>query len=173
MEFKISCLLFIRNKEDEVLMIRRRKSPNKGRWSPPGGKLDMTCGESPFECAVREAREETGLLLEDRDLALFGYVSEKGYESTTNWLMFLFDCKKLLPSLPPDIEEGRFGFYSRREIDNLEIPPTDHQLVWPLFDKRKEGFWGVRAECHLNRPMKLKIEESPHNGDNDSSNPTP
>ena len=83
MEFKISCLLFIRNKEDEVLMIRRRKSPNKGRWSPPGGKLDMTCGESPFECAVREAREETGLLLEDRDLALFGYVRLRFYGDRT------------------------------------------------------------------------------------------
>jgi len=173
MEFKISCLLFIRNKEDEVLMMRRKKAPNKGRWSPPGGKLDMSFGESPFECAIREAREETGLFLSEDDLSLFGYVSEKGYESTTNWLMFLFDCKKVLSSLPPDIDEGCFCFYSRQEIDDLEIPPTDHQLVWPLFDKRKEGFWGLRAECHLNRPMKFRIEESPCFGDNASSNPVP
>ena len=169
MEFKISCLLFIRNREDEVLMMCRNKSPNKGRWSPPGGKLDMSKGESPFECAKREAQEETGLVLSDDDLTLFGYVSEKGYESTTNWLMFLFDCKKLLNSLPPDIDEGTFSFYTRSDIDGLEIPPTDHQLVWPLFDKRKAGFWGVRAECHMNQPLKLKIEESPHFRDNDFS----
>ena len=169
MDFKISCLLFIRNREDEVLMMRRNKSPNKGRWSPPGGKLDMPKGESPFECAKREAQEETGLVLSDDDLTLFGYVSEKGYESTTNWLMFLFECKKLLNSPPPDIDEGTFSFYTRRDIEGLEIPPTDHQLVWPLFDKRKEGFWGVRAECHMNQPLKLKIEESPHFRDNDFS----
>ena len=173
MEFKISCLLFIRNKEDKVLMLRRKKPPNKERWSPPGGKLDMTRGESPFECAIREAHEETGLVLTDEDLSLFGYVSEKGYESTTYWLMFLFDCKKVLSSLPPDFDEGSFCFYSRQEIDSLEIPPSDHQLVWPLFDKRKEGFWGLRAECHLNHPLKLKIEESPHFRDSKSPNPVP
>ena len=95
MEFKISCLLFIRNAEKEILMIRRNKAPNKGFWSPPGGKLNMSEGESPYECAKREALEETGVSLEDKDLSLFGYVSEKGYETTTNWLMFLFDCKKI------------------------------------------------------------------------------
>jgi hypothetical protein len=83
--------------------------------------------------------------------------------------MFLFECKKLLKSPPPDIDEGTFSFYTRRDIDGLEIPPTDHQLVWPLFDKRKAGFWGVRAECYMNQPLKLKIEESPHFRDNDFS----
>ena len=129
----------------------------------------MSKGESPFECAKREAQEETGLVLSDDDLTLFGYVSEKGYESTTNWLMFLFECKKLLKSPPPDIDEGNFSFYTRRDIDGLEIPPTDHQLVWPLFDKRKAGFWGGRAEGYMNQPLKLKIEESPHFRDSDSS----
>ena len=143
MEFKISCLLFIRNKEDEVLMIRRRKSPNKGRWSPPGGKLDMACGESPFECAIREAREETGLMLEDRDLALFWLCFRKGLRIHHELAYVSFRLQEGALSLPPDIDEGHFCFYSRREIDNLEIPPTDHELVWPLFDKRKEGFWGA------------------------------
>ena len=40
----------------------------------------MDSGESPVECAQREAMEETGLILEEKDLKLFGYVSEKGYE---------------------------------------------------------------------------------------------
>ena len=72
MDFKISCLLFIRNEEDDILMLRRKKSPNKGRWSPPGGKLDMDKGESPYQCARREALEETGLELGHDDLSLFG-----------------------------------------------------------------------------------------------------
>lgn len=63
MKFKISCLLFIKNQQDQILMLQRRKSPNRGFWSPPGGKLKMEEGESPFECAQREAKEETGLNL--------------------------------------------------------------------------------------------------------------
>ena len=61
-------------------MLQRSKSPNKGFWSPPGGKLEMALGESPYECAKRESYEELGLELHDDDLNLFGYVSEKNYE---------------------------------------------------------------------------------------------
>ena len=78
MEFKISCLLFIRNHAEKILLLKRKKSPNQGLWSPPGGKLNMNIGESPYECAVREAKEETGMTLNNDDLSLFGYVSEKG-----------------------------------------------------------------------------------------------
>ena len=162
MEFKISCLLFIRNAEEEILMIRREKAPNKGYWSPPGGKLDMSAGESPFECAKREALEETGVHLEDKDLSLFGYVSEKSYESTTNWLMFLFDCKKVFQKLPEDIDEGVFGFFPRKSLAKLPIPPSDHELVWPFYDKREEGFWGIRADCRASDSPKLSIEAFPH-----------
>ena len=169
MEFKISCLLFIRNAEEEILMIRRKKAPNKGFWSPPGGKLNMSAGESPYECAKREALEETGVPLEDKDLSLFGYVSEKSYESTTNWLMFLFDCKKVFRKLPEDIDEGGFRFYPRKAIAKLHVPPSDHQLVWPFFDKRKEGFWGIRADCRSNDSLKLNIEAFPYYENNKSS----
>ena len=161
MEYKISCLLFIRNPKDEILMLRRNRSPNKGYWSPPGGKLNMPEGESPYECAKREALEETGVSLENKDLSLFGYVSEKGYESTTNWLMFLFDCRKVFRELPKDIDEGVFRFFAREAIDRLRVPPSDHQLVWPFFDKRDRGFWGIRADCSSGDSPKLSIEASP------------
>jgi 8-oxo-dGTP diphosphatase len=50
-------LLIIRG--DELLLIRRQGAHGAGTWSPPGGHLDF--GETPEECAVREAREETGV----------------------------------------------------------------------------------------------------------------
>src|SRR5713226_4922753 len=45
-----------------VLLIRRGQAPLLGEWSLPGGVLE--CGEALREAAVREAREETGLLVE-------------------------------------------------------------------------------------------------------------
>ena len=121
MHFKISCLLFIRNFEDKLLMLKRNKPPNLGLWSPPGGKLAMDSGESPVECAKREAKEETGLILGEKDLKLFGYVSEKGYEGSGHWLMFLFDCKKTISQLPENFEEGSFAFFGRDEMKLLYI----------------------------------------------------
>jgi len=158
MDFKISCLIFIRNSEDEILLLKRLKSPNQGFWSPPGGKLKMSEGESPYECAIREAKEETGMDIVDKDLSIFGYVSEKAYENSCHWLMFLFDCHKIISEKPKDFNEGTFSFFSRKKIDSLKIPSTDNQLVWPLYDKRKHTFWGINADCSNPASPKIKIE---------------
>jgi 8-oxo-dGTP diphosphatase len=157
---KLSCLLFIKRKDGKILLLKRNKSPNKGLWSPPGGKFDLSSGESPFECAKREALEETGLVLEDNDLRIFGYVSEKNYQDSGHWLMFLFECRKFIENTPKCFDEGSFAFFTRLEIDSLSIPPTDHEFVWPFYDKKELGFWGSRADCSGSTP-KIKIEASP------------
>lgn len=42
-----------------VLLVRRGRPPRAGEWGIPGGAQHL--GESVFEAAVREVREETGL----------------------------------------------------------------------------------------------------------------
>jgi len=157
MNFKISCLLFIRDQNNRILLLKRRKSPNKGKWSPPGGKLSMEDGESPFQCAIREAKEETGIALRENDLHLFGYVSEKCYENSGHWLMFLFDCKKEIQNLPASLDEGVFEFFEECKIKHLDIPESDHNLIWPYYFKRKDNFWGLRAKW-VNGKAQIKIE---------------
>ncbi len=157
--FKISVLVFLRDASGRLLLIKRRKAPNLGCWSPIGGKLEMAQGESPFECAARETGEEVGLAVSETDLHLFGYVSEKNYEGGGHWLMFLFDCKKVLLSLPPTGDEGEFGFFTRAEIEKLAIPPTDRVLVWPWYDQCRGGFVALRADCAPGQEMKVIVEQ--------------
>jgi 8-oxo-dGTP diphosphatase len=158
--YQIAVLVFLRNAGGEHLLLHRSKAPNKGAWSPIGGKLEMEGGESPFECAVRETHEETGLSIEAGDLHLFGIIAEKAYEGRSHWLLFLFTCGKPLAGLPPDISEGRFGFFSREAVDALELPETDRTALWPTYDRHREGFVALRADCSPGRPVRVEVEES-------------
>lgn len=157
--FKISTLVFLQNRAGELLLIERTRAPNEGCWSPIGGKLEMHRGESPFECAAREVGEEAGLRVTHEDLHLFAMVSEKGYEGDGHWLMFLFDCTRALPGLPPVIDEGTFAFFARPAIDALKVPETDRHLVWPYYDRHRDGFTALRADCHPGNDLQITVEE--------------
>lgn len=158
--YKIAVLVFVENSSGQQLLLLRTKAPNRGSWSPLGGKLETGIGESPFECAVREAREEAGLELEVGDLHLFAMIAERAYEGQSHWLLFLFRCRKVLDAIPPAIAEGRFDFFSRPAIDALSIPETDRKILWPLFDRHREGFVALRANCDPAGPIVCTIEET-------------
>jgi 8-oxo-dGTP diphosphatase len=159
LSYKIAVLVFLENQAGQQLLMLRAKPPNLGVWSPIGGKLETALGESPFECAVRETWEETGHRVNAADLHLFAMIAEKAYEGQAHWLMFLFRCRKPLASLPPDIIEGKFGFFSRQEVDQLPLPETDRTALWPIYDRYRERFVALKADCAPGKPIAVEIEE--------------
>ena len=77
-------------KDGRLLVLHRtnkRGDENGGKWVGVGGKFEY--GESPEECAVREAKEETGLTMKNpRFRGLVTFVSDEwGVE-----YMHLFTC---------------------------------------------------------------------------------
>ena len=157
--FKISVLVFIKDKDQRLLLLKRNKTPNQGLWSPIGGKLEMATGESPFECAIREVWEETGMSITTDDLHLFGMISEKAYEGSGHWLMFLFNCKSEIQSLPPPIDEGSFQFFTRTQINDIPVPETDRQGLWTVYDQYSERFVVMRVDCSPKRELEIVVEE--------------
>lgn len=159
LSYKLAVLVFLENTEGEHLLLLRAKAPNLGIWSPIGGKLETGIGESPFECAVRETQEETGFEITTADLHLFAMVAEKAYEGESHWLMFLFRCRLPLSKLPADMQEGKFGFFSRKAIDSLPIPETDRTALWPIYDRYRDRFVSLRADCAPGQPVVVEVEE--------------
>ena len=46
-------------REDQILLIRKKRGLGAGKINGPGGRLDP--GETPIQCAVREVQEELGV----------------------------------------------------------------------------------------------------------------
>lgn len=158
--YKVATLLYGFSARDEVLLIERAQEPNRGFWSPCGGKLRTAEGESPYACACREAGEELGLTIRVGDLHLTGLVSEHGYEGTTHWLMFLFEIQPVLTATPPPMHEGRFAFFAREDMAALALPRTDREMIWPLFWQHRGGFFAAHCRAGLNGPDEWVIEQS-------------
>jgi mutator protein MutT len=64
---------------DQILLEKRKNPPGKGKWSVPGGLVDL--GETAEEAVIREVKEETGLEVYDPrlvDVVNYISLSEKG-----------------------------------------------------------------------------------------------
>ncbi len=160
--YRIAVLCYLYDDGDRVLLIHRIKSPNAGMYSPIGGKLEIARGESPHECAQREIHEETGIGLAPEEIRLTGIVAETAYEGETHWLIFLFEVAR--PVRPAEIrayeiDEGTLEWVPLPRVPSLDIPATDRQIMWPLVQQHRGGFFVVRIDC-TREPMRWEVQES-------------
>ena len=160
MPYRISTLLYCFNDHDEILLMERHQQPNLGLWSPCGGKLKTAVGESPYACACREAGEEIDLTLQPIDLHLVGIVSEHGYAGQAHWLMFLFEVRRKLTCLPKPNPEGRFEFFPADKLQQIQLPQTDREQIWPLFWRHRGGFFAAHCHCCPDGRNEWTLEES-------------
>jgi len=115
----------------EVLMLHRVKKQNdinKDKWIGIGGKLEE--GESPDECLLREALEETGLTLTQwRCRGIVTFLTENPGDGE---YMYLFTADGFTGSLKT-CDEGDLQWVSRGFLDGLPKWEGDSiflELLW-------------------------------------------
>jgi len=118
---KRAAAMVILQHEQEFLLLRRAKSPNRGLFVPVGGKLDPY--EAPAAAARREAEEETGIRLGAEQLRFCGILIETS-PTAYNWTCHIY--RAAVPRLqPPPFEEGELHWVPFEKLDRLPTPPTD------------------------------------------------
>ena len=104
---------------DEVLMLHRVKKKNdinKDKWIGIGGKLEGE--ESPDECLLREAMEETGLTLTSwRCRGVVTFLTE---DPGAGEFMYLFTADGF-EGEPKECDEGDLQWVSREFLYNLPM----------------------------------------------------
>ena len=139
---------------DEVLMLHRVKKKNdinKDKWIGIGGKFEGQ--ESPDQCLLREAKEETGLTLTDyRCRAVITFLTEKPEEGE---YMYLFTAQGFTGEIS-ECSEGDLQWVSREFVDQLPKWEGDKiflDLLWqdaPFFLLTLRYDRGVLQEAILN-----------------------
>jgi len=145
--YKIAVLCYLFDEQGRVLMLHRCKPPNRDLYSPVGGKLEQALGESPTACAVREIQEETGLTVTADDLHLTGLVSESAFDDQMHWLMFLYEVTHPVHVERTTFDEGTLEWFTPEALDDLPIPATDRQVLWPQFWAHRGRFFAAHIDC--------------------------
>ncbi|GAX90794.1 8-oxo-dGTP diphosphatase [Effusibacillus lacus] len=113
MQMVANCIL---RRGDQLLMLQK---PRRGWWVVPGGKVET--GESLYEAAIREYREETGLTLVQPELrGVFTVLLEEGGNLVNHWMLFTFYAESFTGRLHKVCEEGHLEWVG---IDTLQKRP--------------------------------------------------
>ena len=133
-----STLCYI-EKDGKYLMLHRVKKENdanKDKWIGIGGKFEDK--ESPEDCILREAKEETGLTLTDyRYRGIVTFVSDK-WETE---YMHLFTATGFSGELI-DCDEGELEWISREKLDS--IPKWEGDRIFLELLQKGEPFFSLK-----------------------------
>jgi ADP-ribose pyrophosphatase YjhB (NUDIX family) len=114
--------------DGRVLLVKRGHPPLAGEWSIPGGVLEV--GELLREAAVREAREETGLLVEPGEiLGVFDRLIRTGDRVQYHYVLIDFLCRRISGDVQPGSDADEVRWFTAEEISRLNLASDTAELL--------------------------------------------
>ena len=104
----------ILNEEGEILLLLRKKDPEKGTWSIPGGKVEFF--EELEETIIREVEEELGISI--KLVKLLGVTDHILNYEGTHWVAPTY-LAEIMSGVPKNMEPEKHGDFKWFSLKNL------------------------------------------------------
>jgi ADP-ribose pyrophosphatase YjhB (NUDIX family) len=118
-----------------VLLVKRAHPPLQAQWSIPGGVLEV--GELVREAAIREAREETGLIVEPADLlGVYDRVLRNAEQRVQyHYVLIDFLCRWVGGELAAASDAAEVRWFTREELPALKLAEDTQDVIRKGFDR--------------------------------------
>ena len=127
------CAIII--EDSRVLLVKRAHPPLQAQWSIPGGVLEI--GELVREAAIREAREETGLIVEPEHLLGVYDRILRNVEKRVQYHYVLVDflCRRVAGDLAAASDAAEVRWFAREELPALNLAEDTQDVIQKGFSK--------------------------------------
>ena len=123
-----------------VLLVRRGQEPLKGKWSLPGGLLEL--GESLAVGVVREVKEETGLTVETIELVeLLDRIHRDGERVRYHYVIADYLCRVAGGELKAASDADAVRWVERAEWNShsaLKLDPVTVRVIESGWQRARE-----------------------------------
>jgi ADP-ribose pyrophosphatase YjhB (NUDIX family) len=122
-----------------VVLVKRLHPPLQDEWSIPGGVLEV--GELVREAAIREAREETGLIVEPGELlGVYDRVLHDLEQRVQyHYVLIDFLCRRVAGDLAAASDAAEVRWFTREELPGLKLAEDTVEVIGKGFLKWKES----------------------------------
>ena len=141
-------------KDGKYLMLHRTKKENdlnKDKWIGVGGKFEDK--ESPEECAIREVKEETGLVLKSCRLRCVVTFVSKQWETE---YMYVFTSDDFEGELI-ECNEGDLEWVDKEKVRSLPTWEGDKIFMDKIFDNKP--FFTAKVEYDGDKLVGYTVNE--------------
>jgi 8-oxo-dGTP diphosphatase len=120
---------------DHIVLVKRAHPPIQGHWSIPGGVLEV--GEMVREAAVREAREETGLIVEPGELlgVYDRILHDAEHRVQYHYVLVDFLCRPIGGELLAASDAAEVRWFISEELPALNLAEDTLDVIKKGFEK--------------------------------------
>lgn len=118
----------------KVIFIRRKNPPFQGSWAFPGGFVEY--GETIEEAVVREAKEETGAIIEINDL--LGVYSDPQRDPRGHTISVCFLAQIVEGELKAATDAAEVSTFTTDEALKMDLAFDHHEILKDALERLNE-----------------------------------